>query len=219
MKLFYFYLITFLASFGWSAAAAASSQHVSNDIENPLSSSSSSRSEYALLAGDEGEVQLAAPVAANRPWTVPRGQFDVGVPIFGTIFGFMTAWGQDDPISLLVRAMYIVSFLVCVQIYFGFYVSVHRRGGDCCLTACLPEFKYNRVDFGTNPLDVSFGRWASGPFSWISEVISFLPDEAYEYLEKTAYFPNRPIVHLVFMVQLLYYFGLYDCYRSNIVPA
>lgn len=188
----------------------ASSRQVSNDIENQRSA------DYAPLADNDDDVDLVP--AENRAWTIPRGQFDVGLPIFSTIFGFMTSFGQDDPISLLVRAIYITSFAVCVQVYFGFYVSVQRRSGSCCLTSCLPEFKYNKVDFGTNPMVVSFGRWASGPLSWITEVISFLPPEAYEYLQDHAYFPNRPIIHLLFMIQLLYYFGMYDCYRSNIMP-
>ena len=208
-----FLLLFFLfALFNFTKAA---SSHASHDVENPLSASSS---DYLPLNNNEEEED--DPTANNqRTWMIPRGQFDVGIPIFGTIFGFMTAWDQDDPISLVVRAIYIMSFLVCVQVYFGFYISVHRRGGDsCCLMSCLPEFKYNRVDFGHNGMDVSFGRWASGPFSWISEIISFLPIEGYEYLENNAYFPKRSIVHLIFMVQLLYYFGLYDCYRSNIIP-
>ena len=153
--------------------------------------------------------------APQSGWVIPRAQFDVGLPIYGTIFGFLTSFSQTDPISLFIQSIYIMSFLVCVQVYFGFYLSCHRREGWLC--ALLPEIRYNGIDFGAGGMNVSFGRWISGPFSWISEIISFLPEEGYEFLRKEAHFPDRAIVHLIFMVQLLYFFGLYDCYRSNIM--
>ena len=207
-------LFTFALFLLFSFSFTNASHLMGNDVENPLITDS----EYAPLAtNDNDDDANNLPVAENRAWTVPRGQFDVGIPIYGTIFGFMTSMNHDNPISLMIRAIYIMSFIVCVQVYFGFYISVQKRGGANCMTSCLPEFKYNRVDFGNNGMTVSFGRWISGPFSWITQIISLLPAEAYVYLEKEAYFPDRSIVSLIFMVQLLYYFGLFDCYRSNIL--
>lgn len=184
-----------------------------NDIESSIIQSGDQDRQYSELRGSD-DINEYESVVPDRSWKIPRAQFDVGLPIYGTIFGFLTAWDEDDPLSLVIRAIYIMSFIVCVQVYFGFYISCHRRA--CC--SLLPEFKYNKIDFGSNALDVSFGRWASGPFTWISEIISFLPLEAYEYLEENAYFPKRSIIHLIFMVQLLYYFGMWDCYRSNVMP-
>ena len=210
-----FFITLLLLSFGCFASA---SNRATSDISNPILSS---RSDYTPLLGDDDIEEGSGIVpgsSESRAWTVPRGQFDVGVVIYGIIFGFMTSWGQDDPISLLARSIYVMSFLVCVQVYFGFYISVQKRGGSCCLISYIPEFKYNRVEFGRNGMEVSFGRWVSGPFSWIWEVLSYLPAEYYTFLMEKAYFPNRSIIHLIFMVQLLYFFGLYDCYRSNIVP-
>lgn len=196
-----------------------------NDIESPLISddqTNRSRSQqYSQLptnndSGSNSDSDDDTLVnSANQSWTIPRAQFDVGLPIYGTIFGFLTAWELNDPISLFIRAIYVMSFLVCIQVYFGFYLSCQRRPNSFC--SYLPQLVYSKIDFGRGPTDVSFGRWVSGPFSWISEIFSFLPDDAYAYLEEHAYFPPRSITHLIFMVQLLYYFGMYDCYRSNIM--
>lgn len=181
------------------------------DLENPLlSESSQSRSRDVTVSN-------SALPDADGSWKVPRAQFDVGVPIYGTIFGFMTAWGEDDPINVFVRAIYVMSFLVCAQVYFGFNLALQRRPGAMCPN--IPRIVYHKIDFPSGPLDVSFGRWASGPFSWVTAAISFLPPDAYLYLEESAYFPKRSIIHLLFMVQLLYYFGMYDCYRQNVMQS
>lgn len=186
------------------------------DLENPLLSDGR-YNQLSTTGNDESSDSEDEADTSASAWKVPRAQFEVGVPIYGTIFGFMTAWGQDDPISLFIRAIYIMSFLVCAQVYFGFYLGCQRRPDACC--SYLPRIVYTKLDFPAGPLDVSFGRWISGPFSWITAAISFLPEDAYVYLEKNAFFPNRPIIHLIFMVQLLYYFGMYDCYRGNIMTS
>lgn len=205
-------LIVSLITFNLILIQSASSHN--HGIESQLLTVNDQDSQYSeLITNDSDEVE----VVPDRSWKVPRGQFDVGLPIYGTIFGFLTAWDEDDPISLFIRAIYVMSFVVCVQVYFGFYLSCHRRQDSCC--PFIPELKYNKIDFGSTAMDVSFGRWISGPFTWISEVISFLPVEAYEYLEQNAYFPRRSVIHLIFMVQLLYYFGMWDCYRSNVMAA
>lgn len=189
------------------------------DIESPLITNevnplSQNYSQIPTNDNVDDDENLVNPTE-NQSWTIPRAQFDVGLPIYGTIFGLLTAWELDDPISLFIRAIYIMSFLVCVQVYFGFYLSCQRRQNSCC--SYLPEIVCTKIDFGRGPMDVSFGRWVSGPFSWVSEIFSFLPEAAYAYLEEHAYFPPRSITHMIFMVQLLYYFGLYDCYRGNIM--
>ena len=198
-----------------------------NDIESPLIKDTtlqpSTSQHYSSLPDSDGSSNNNAnesddehPASSgNESWKIPRAQYDVGLPIYGAIFGFLTAWESNDPISLFIRAIYVMSILVCIQVYFGFYLACQRRSGSCC--SFIPEIVYTKIDFGRGPMDVSFGRWLSGPFSWIFEVFSFLPTEAYAYLEQHAYFPPRPITHLVFMVQLLYYFGMYDCYRNNIL--
>lgn len=206
MKLVLFVIFSsLLVQFTWTSNLVSD-----NDVE-------SRRGNYVPLpSGDEDDSVL---LPENRPWTVSRGQYNVGIPIFGTILAFMTSWGQNGTTYIFVRAITVISFLVCAQVYFGFYISVHRRGGSCCLISCLPQFKYNRIVFESNEGDVSFGRWAAGPFTWINEIISYLPPDAYAFLEEKAYFPNRSIVHLIFVVQVLYFFGLYDFYRSNILKG
>lgn len=129
----------------------------------------------------------------------------------------MLLWEQDGLFSLFYRAFILISLLFCVQFYFGFYISVHRRVGSGLLTSCLPQFKYNRIIFESNERYVSFWKWASGPFSLILEVIAYLPPETYSFLEENAYFPHRSIMQLIFIDHLLYYFGYYDCYRNNIL--
>lgn len=207
-----FFIVFFLSSITF--VSAASSQ---NDIESPILSNEldPQSQHYTQLRTEEDNTDDESNQVSNQSWTIPRSQFDVGLPIYGTIFGFLTSWELNDPISLFMRAIYIMSFLACVQVYFGFYLSCQRRPESSC--PYLPEIVCTKIDFGRGPTDVSFGRWASGPFSWISEIFSFLPNEAYTYLENNAYFPPRSITHMIFMVQLLYYFGMYDCYRSNIM--
>jgi hypothetical protein len=213
--------ILFLTLFSFIRAASSY-----NDIESPLipvddSNHHSHSQQYRQLPNntdndsDRDDIDIIANIDSNQSWTIPRAQFDVGLPIYGTIFGFLTAWELNDPISLFIRAIYIMSFLVCVQVYFGFYLTCQRRENSFC--SFIPEIVFSKIDFGRGPMDVSFGRWISGPFSWISEILSFLPDDAYAYLEEHAYFPPRSITHMIFMVQLLYYFGMYNCYRSNIM--
>lgn len=189
-----------------------------NDIESPLIVNElDPRSQHynQLQTNDDSDDDTVTNPPEDRSWTIPNAQFAVGLPIFGTIFGFLTSFEENDPISLFMRAIYVMSFLVCVQVYFGFYLSCQRRQNSYC--PLIPEIVYTEIDFGHGPMDVSFGRWISGPFTWISEIFSFLPDEAYAKLEETGYFPPRSITHMIFMVQLFYYIGIYDCYRNNIM--
>lgn len=202
------FLIFLLFNFLWISMKTS-------DIENRLITDETQMGSYNQLSNTETDNDESVEI--DRFWKIPRAQYDVGVPIYGTIFGFMTSWGQDDPISLFIRAIYIMSFLVCVQIYFGFYLGCYRNPEACC--SYIPRVNYVKIPFTSGPLDVSFGRWISGPFSWITAAISFLPNDAYSYLEDNAYFPQRTIIHLIFMVQLLYFFGMYDCYRSNVMQA
>lgn len=204
---FLFLLSLIFASFFIAQSA------IVQDIENPMLAEGQDH-QYSQLPTNDPEPN-DNPVVADRSWKVPRGQFNIGTTIYGIIFGFLVSWGENDIISLGVQVIYLMSFIVCLQAYFGFYISCHRRVDSCC--PFMPELRYNRIVFESAGGDVSFGRWVSGPFAWISEIISFLPADVYTYLEQEAYFPKRSIIHLIFMVQLLYYFGAWDCYRNNIL--
>jgi hypothetical protein len=192
----------------------------SADLESQLiPGDQNSRGQYSNLPNhsDASDSDDEVVNEDEGSWKIPKVQLDVGVPIYGTIFGFMTAWGLDDPIDLFIRATYVMAFLVSVQIYFGFYFTCMRSASPSDSCAFIPRLGISKIDFGNGP-KVSFGRWASGPFSWISAIFGFLPPQQYAYLQEKAFFPGQPMIHLLLMVQLLYYFGLYDCYRGTIMP-
>ena len=95
------FILFCLCHFYYSVSVFTNASHLmGNDVENPLITDS----EYAPLANNDNDDDANnLPVAENRAWTVPRGQFDVGIPIYGTIFGFATSMNQDNPISLMIR--------------------------------------------------------------------------------------------------------------------
>jgi len=187
------------------------------DLESGLITSQPTSSDQYVHLPDSEDGSNEEADEDDGSWKIPKVQLDVGVPIYGTIFGFMTAWGLDDPINLFVRAIYVMAFLVSVQVYFGFYLTCMRSASPSDSCRYIPRLGITTIDFGNGP-KVSFGRWASGPFSWISAIFGFLPPEYYIYLQEKAGFPGQPIIHLIFMVQLLYYFGMYDCYRAATMP-
>ena len=194
--------------------ASTNASHImGNDIENPLRADS----EHVPLANSDNEDGASnLPVAGNRAWTVPRGQFDVGIAIYSLIFQLMTFPDQNNPISFVISAILIMSLIICVQLYFGFYISVQKRSGADFLTSLLPEFKYTQVDFGNDGERVPYARWASGPFSWITQILSLFPVEEEVCLEIEPYFSDKTILNLIFIVQLMYYFGYFDCNWNNI---
>ena len=81
----------------------------------------------------------------------------------------------------------------------------------------MPRINYHRITYPSTDMDVSFGRWVAGPFTWIFEALAYLPDEAYDHLRQQANFPKQSVMELIFMVQFLYYLGIWDLYRKNML--
>lgn len=200
-----------------------------SDAERTTQQSSSAPRDYQPIrtdsdtqdAPDEQQQENTAAVAPvqgqRRRWKIPRAQYEVGIPVYGAILGFMTSWTeqQDDLVSIFMRAIYALSFLVSAQLYFGFHVTLERNG---CCCAFLPRISLSWIKFPHTGNDVSALRWLSGPLSWVFAAISFMPPDGYQYLEDHFSFPRQSIVQLVFMIQLLYYVGFYNICKLYFMP-
>jgi hypothetical protein len=199
---------------------SSSNLNVSRDIESLLIEDSVNNNQYiALSASDENSSSDSniTTTDENPEWKVPLAQYYIGFPINGIIFGFLTTLSQEGFFSYLFEAVYFVSFIVCVHLYFGFSLSFHHLEESCC--SFIPIPKISRVIFPSNEMDVTFFRWIVGPISWIFEVFSYLPPGSFSYLKRKAYFPDQSIFHLMFMVTFLFYLGVADWYKKSMMRS
>ncbi len=216
----------FVGSLG--SAVVSYKKTSSNEVANPLVSESENENGFSQLpqtdpdmeAGtgptDVTEMQQEPQPPAVADWKISLIQFLSGVPIHGAIIALMHSWEDDDPTSLLLKALCFVTIAVCIQNYFNFHL-VWRRNG-CC--GALPGIQILRLKYPATDYDVSVGRWVAGPLTWITEIFTFLPPDAYKALQgQVSYFPEPALMRLVCLIQLLYCFGVYDVYRESLRPG
>ena len=109
---------------------------------------------------------------------------------------------------LNVVAIHLLS--IFLQRFFGYNLVLNIRN--------FPWFlQFERIDFSLEGDDVviDLNRWISVPFAWFTEIILLLSDRSKFQLDYFVYFPDKRLVVLFFLIQLIY---IYSCHPEVLLP-
>ena len=135
---------------------------------------------------------------------VPSVQYDNAFRIFITIFCIFKFIEAKEYFYEVLAILSVMTLPVQLQLYFGYYFTYAI---DYC------PIVLNKIKYCHGGNFVSFNRWLLTPFSWITEILLLLPVKNYQQLQP--YLPQRNVLLMIFLVQILHYIGLFDILASN----
>ena len=148
-------------------------------------------------------------------WLIPCIQFEFSIPIYSAIFLLSNIWDAKGFEYQIGTFSCILSIIVCVQCYFGYFLFLSIHYEPCFYFKPV----LNRIAFPNTGPFVPYSRWAIVPLSWITQCLLLIPEDKYTNLEKSYHFPNRIILFILFTFQLLHFMGLYDRFISFLTTS
>jgi hypothetical protein len=172
-------------------------------IDNDLSSHQCSalRDRYEYSSSDSDITALDE----NPAWKYQLAQYFIGS---------LANLSQESFYALVFNAAFVVSLLACVQLYYGFFVSFHRQEGSLIP---IPRIFQNIV-LPVEEKD-SFIWWIiSGYFSFVFEVLFFIPIQVINYLDPE-FFVVKPIPPHIMLIMVAFVIGMLASVGNKSKPS
>ncbi len=100
---------------------------------------------------------------------------------------------------LIVAAIYWIVFVASLHVYSGYFWVWDSSSHALSLKP---------IRFSGTGRNGTYGQWIITPLSWINEIIIFQSNENYQLLQNDYCLPDRYLLIIVLIIQILYFSGI-----------
>lgn len=141
---------------------------------------------------------------------VPYYQYSASWGVQLPLFFLVSFYKHESNSAQILCAVSAYCIFLCVPVYFGYWPIIPITFD----ASYKPTFNLQRINLNPNGIFLSWKRWITGPFFWLSELILLLPNDIYSQLQSKFKLLDRPQLIFVFVLLGLQFFGVFELYDS-----
>lgn len=181
--------------------SGSSLSNENRDLESGNSDNDHQLEFVSSSAVEEDDTQIVR-ITRYTPLTVPVSQFSGSKVVTMCIFflGFYMKSIKNLPVKIITGITTSLILFLSLQTHLG--VNITCEGPM--------SFGLRPMVFFDSSPGISYDRWRMAPLLWLTEILLFVPDEIFMFLQKITFIPSKSYYIVLFLILFAHHRGLLE---------